>query len=343
MLQDHSAHRRLRALRGWLDLLGAILVAAATVFGQEQNGVIYGHVRDAQGQPQHLMVHLEAEGGLPAGEMFTDSEGQYAFRALPNGEYWVVVEAEGFQPARRAVRLDDRISPKAQADLVLEKSLLEPAPASPSIPGSRSSLIVDAKKPTPYLNPGALREFQKGNDRRKKGDLKGAIAHYVKALGIDPQFYPALNNLGIAYERLGDRIQAEQVLLRALAINPDDGESYVNLGHVLYEEGRYAEARARLEEGVKRSTSSASGRFFLGSTDFKLGDLGPAESNLKQACALDPNGMSAAHLQLANLYLRLHNLAAAERELEDYLRAKPDDPQAPAMRKLLASLKGQRN
>jgi tetratricopeptide (TPR) repeat protein len=115
----------------------------------------------------------------------------------------------------------------------------------------------------------------------------------------------------------------------SFGVNSGDGESYVNLGHVLYNEGRYIKARVRLKEGLKRSPGFATGHFFLGSTELKLGDLGRAESNLKQACLLDPKGIPEAYLQLANVYLRARELAAAGTELGDYLRANPADPQAP--------------
>lgn len=339
----HTAFRGFRALAWSLALVAWHLAFSVTLLGQEMTGVIYGRVTDSQGHPQQLLVHLIADGEIPVGSVYTDTEGQYSFTALPGGEYWLVVEAEGFQPVRQHVRLDTRISAEMQVNIALEKAEAHATPPSPVIAGSAASHTVDAKNPVPSFDPRALREFDKGNAQRKKGNVQAAIGHYEKAVRIDPRLYPALNNLGTAYERLGAHRQAEQVLLKALEINPNDGESYVNLGHVLYEEGRYAEARARLEEAVKRSPISATGLFFLGSTELKLGDLGSAELNLKQACKLDPNGMPAAHLQLANVYLREHDRAAAGRELESYLRANPNDPQAPAIRKLLVSIQVQKN
>ena len=342
MLRNHPAIQGSRAISHCLSLLAAVCVSGVLLFGQERNGVIYGHVTDTQGHPLQLMVHLLTDGDMPAGDMFTDGSGQYAFRALPLGEYWVQVEAEGFRTARQAVRLEALLNPKMQVDLTLEKSATNREQPSPVITGSNSSRKLDARNPTP-ANPRALQEFTKGSAKQMKGDVKGAIAHYEKALRIDPQFYAALNNLGALYERKGAHQEAERVLLRAVNANPEDGESYVNLGHVLYEEGRYSEGLARLEEGVKRSPNSASGWFFLGSTNLKLGNLGMAESNLKQACSLDPSSLPAAHLQLANVYMRKRDFPAANKELETYLKVNPDDPQASAIRKVLADTKPDHN
>lgn len=342
-----SATQRGRyTLAGSSGLIGPTLVLLllnTSLFAQQEIGVIYGRVTDSRGHAQRLMVHLLADGDMPAGDVYTDAEGQYAFRSLPSGEYWVVVEAEGFQPTRQSVRLDVHVNSKMQVNPVLEPIAGSSTTPSPIVSGSPSSQTVDAKKSAPAFDSRALREFDKGNASRDKGDLVGAARHYGKAIGVDAQFYPALNNLGAVYERQGDHARAEHVLLEALQIDPNDGESYVNLGHVLYEEGRYPDAAARLEEALKRSPDSATGHFFLGSTYLKLGNLDQAESNLKLACVLDPKGLPAAHLQLANAYLRANDPVAAGTELEAYLKANPNDPQAPAIRKLLARVQPAKN
>jgi Tfp pilus assembly protein PilF len=250
----------------------------------------------------------------------------------------VMAEAEGFQPVRQAVMLDTHINAKMQVNLVLEAATAAGQP-SPVISGSASSHTVDAKKLPAPVDPQALREYDKGKTQELKGNIAGAADHYRKALRIKPSYYPALNNLGAVYERQGRHTQAEEMLIKAIGVNPDNGEAYVNLGHSFYEEGRYADAVTRLEEGLKRSPNSATGLFFLGSAELKLGNLGAAESDLKRACALDPQGLPAAHLQLANAYLREHDLQGAAAELQSYLQANPADPQAPAIRKLLASVK----
>lgn len=347
MAQKHLAQHRLNGREAWLGLLvlaSIVLVPVPQLFGQQAVGVIYGRMTDGRGHPQHFLVKLVADGELPAGSVYADSEGQYAFQELPSGQYWVVVEAPGFQPLRQFVRLDEHVNAKVQANLVLEPLATAPEAPSPVVSGSAASHTVDVRNFAPDFDARALREFNKANALEKSGDLKGAVAHYQRAANLDPRLYPALNNLGALYERQGQHRQAEDTLLKALAVNSSDGESYLNLGHVLYEEGRYAEARARLEEGLKRSPQSATGRFFLGSTELKLGDLGPAETDLKLACTLDSHGMPAAHLQLANVYLRARALPAAAEQLETYLQANPADPQAPAIRKLLASVQqGQKN
>lgn len=320
----------------------AFLTATRLRAQGENNGVIAGRITDSRGQPQRVMARLLAPGDVPVGEMFTDSNGLFAFQALPNGNYYVTVEASGFQPVRQHVMLDLRINPKMQVFVSLEALEKGPKDSGPIVPGSARSYELDAKKPPRALNPKAQREFEKGNEEERQGDLQAALTHYQKALQIEPAFYPALNNLGAVYLRQKEVGRAEEAFLKLLALNPEDGEPYINLGHALYEEGKYPEATERLEEGLKRSPRSPVGHFILGSAYLKLGELDKAEPHLKIARAYDAAGMPRARLQLANLYLKRHDLKAAGAELEAYLQSNPTDPQAPAIKKMLANIKEHR-
>jgi tetratricopeptide (TPR) repeat protein len=319
--------------------VGLQLALPACLWSQaiENNGVVYGKVTDSYGHPQRLRVQLLGPGDMLVGEMYSDTEGSYSFRGLPNGQYCVVVEQQGYRPVRQPVLLD-KLNPRAQAYITLESGNATPKSVTAVVAGSESSGRVDASKPARDFSPKAMREFEKGNQSQKDGNFESAMSHYQKALRIEPDFYPALNNLGIIYTRQKDRPQAEAAFLKSLQINPDDAEAYINLGHLLYEEGNYQLAIERLQDGLKRSPQSPIGHFFLGSVYLKLGDLDNAEPNLKQACAVDPTGMPSAHLQLANLYLKRHEMTAASTELQAYLRANPSDPQAPAIKRMLANI-----
>lgn len=315
--------------------------AVRGLWAQVSSGaVVIGRVRGSIDLPGRILVRLFAEGDVPAGESFTDSSGTVSFRSLPSGTYWVVIQVQGYRPFRQVVVVDMRISPHVHVDCLLEPMEEQRAEPSQVISGSPGSYQFNAKKPERAFDPKALREYEKANKLRQKGDFPSAIAHYEKALEIAPDFYPALNNLGAIYLRQKDIPRAEAAFLKSLELSPEDAEAYINLGHVLYDEGKYQAAIQRLEEGLKKSPRSALGHFFLGSAYLKIGQLERAEPDLKLAYSLDPSAMVAARLQLANLYLRRHDPQAAAVELEGYLQANPSDPQAPAIRKMLANLKG---
>jgi len=315
----------------WLSL-------TASTFAQS-NGVVTGRVTDDHGKVESQLVRLLAVGDVPAGDVYTDSEGHYTFQGLPGGVYYVVVEAEGYRPFHQSVSLDMQVQPKVTLDVILEPVTTPPPTPGQIISGSTSSHALNAKRPGTLFSPKVLKEFERGNKDRQKGDLNAALAHYQKALDLDASFYPALNNQGTLLEREGKHAEAAAAFSKAVGINPDDGEAYINWGHVLYEEGQYRPAIERLEQGLKRSPNSPTGNFFLGSVYLKLQDMDKAESLLKKACVMDPDHLAAAHLQLANLYMKRRDYPAARLQLETYLRQNPSDPQAPTIRKMLASLK----
>lgn len=267
------------ALRSAPFLAGLFLaIASLAPPAHAQNvGVITVRVTNSQGQPQAVRVQVLADGDIPAGDAYTDSNGYYAISGLPGGTFAVVVEAEGYKTFRQTTRLDNIVQPRGQVMVVLEPVPKEAAKAEPTVAGSNSNHEVSAKHPLPPFNPKAVREFDKGNKEQKNGNSQAALERYQKALQIDANFYPALNNLGTILEQQGKHARAKQAFSKAAGINPDDGEAYINLGHVLYEEGQFRGAIDQLNQGLERSPQSAVGNFFLGSAYFKLHETEKAE------------------------------------------------------------------
>ena len=129
---------------------------------------------------------------------------------------------------------------------------------------------MNAKHPLPPFDPKAVKEFDKGNRERQKGNIQAALEHYQKALRIDANFYPALNNMGTLFERQGNHAQAMEDFLKAAKINPDDGEAYINLGHVLYEEGQFAQRDRSIEPRFAALATIGGGEFLSGLGLLKL-------------------------------------------------------------------------
>src|ERR1019366_4550249 len=114
-----AQRRRSYELLSATSLAGFIL-AVACLASPANAGILSGRVTNSQGQPLMVLVHLFAEGELPAGDTYSDSTGTYLFSSLPGGTYTVVVEAEGYKPFRGSARLEDNIEPRAQVMVILE-------------------------------------------------------------------------------------------------------------------------------------------------------------------------------------------------------------------------------
>jgi Flp pilus assembly protein TadD len=88
--------------------------------------------------------------------------------------------------------------------------------------------------------------FRLGNDLLANDQAAEALQAYDRALAGDD---PATVHLqrGMAFVQLGDPARAEAALRAGLALTPDDGRLYNNLGLVLRERGDLEGARAALE------------------------------------------------------------------------------------------------
>ena len=83
--------------------------------------------------------------------------------------------------------------------------------------------------------------------------------------------------------------------------------------------GRFAEARARLDQLLRLEPMSAPARYLLGVIATEEGALEPAKEELKKALYLDTN-FPLAHFQLANAYRNGAQPAEAVREYRNTLK-----------------------
>lgn len=78
----------------------------------------------------------------------------------------------------------------------------------------------------------AREHFVKGNELVRKGNFKGAVKRYDKALEADPKFRDAYINRGIAHAELPRLDKALVDFAEALELGPDDALVYFNLGNI---------------------------------------------------------------------------------------------------------------
>ena len=107
----------------------------------------------------------------------------------------------------------------------------------------------------------ALRE---GEVAFHSGKMEQAIAHYDRALQLNPEFYEAALFTGDAYFKMNETGKAYEYYARAAAINPDRETAYRYWGSVLMSENRLDEAKEKLIESVIREPySSQTWRFLV--------------------------------------------------------------------------------
>jgi len=85
------------------------------------------------------------------------------------------------------------------------------------------------------------------NSPGARENMMNAIENYRRAIEIQPNFYDAHYNLGLALHLLGDSSGAMQEYCRAIKIIPLNFDAHYNLGVLLKKAGRYRESASELE------------------------------------------------------------------------------------------------
>lgn len=286
--------------------------------------------------PKAILVNLQSRGATIA-SVYTDNQGMFGFYALMGGMYYVVIQDPDYESASRQVDVDPSITQQNYVQIVLTP--VQPKPPDKetvAIPGSNPN-IIDLSQYTKKFPKKVAKEYRKGVEADKKGDVKAAAEHLQKAIQMAPDFYPAHNELGRLYMAQANFAGAEEQFRQVIKLNQTDPEAYLNLGNVYLLTHHYEEGLQSVQSGLQRNPQSALGKFLLGSIYQRMGRLREAEQALQEALQLDPR-MAKAHLELVNVYLAGKQQPQAIAELKQFLKAAPNDPLAPKVRDVLNRL-----
>ena len=97
--------------------------------------------------------------------------------------------------------------------------------------------------------------FRLGVVQDKAGEKKKCIETMKKVIKLDPNNSSALNYLGYTYAEMGTNLdRAEELIIRALKLKPDDGFITDSLGWVYFKKGLYKKAEKILVKAVHLSS-----------------------------------------------------------------------------------------
>jgi tetratricopeptide (TPR) repeat protein len=176
------------------------------------------------------------------------------------------------------------------------------------------------------LAPGEMPpEMSRARDAILDGDMPSALVALYRVLDAQPDFPPALHQMGVLYFRLqryGDSIVP---LERYVALLPERvGETRV-LGHDYYSLGRYREARAHYERVVARVPGDVEALRGLALSTWRLGDADKALELLARVVEIAP-GHGEAWAWRAQI---LFDRGDAQEALDAAQRARQLDPFEP--------------
>jgi Flp pilus assembly protein TadD len=307
--------------RGVLALGVLLACAAGPALAQS---VVRGKVVDAKGQPVEAAVVLfEAEGVNRKMQTKTDRNGDFLQVGLASGQYKITVSKEGVGSQTLPARVSQGQNPPVNFTLApaaaaggglgaadkeaaaklqaLAAQALDHMRAGRNDEAIASFNEVVAKAPTCadcYYNLGVA--------YTNKKDYEQAEAAYKKVIELKPdsaEAYTGLANIYNAQKKFDLAAEASSNASKysggaaGAAGGGGSAETTYNQGVILFNAGKFQEAKAQFETATKTDPNMAMAHYQLGMTALNLGDFGLAVSSLESYLKLDPNGPKAAEVK----------------------------------------------
>jgi TolB-like protein/tetratricopeptide (TPR) repeat protein len=211
----------------------------------------------------------------------------------------------------------------------------------------------------PGTRPEAYEEVLRGRqllNALSESSYAKAVAHFERAIAIDPQYAPAWSGLAQIHSRYdewaagGDeaRAAADRASRKALELAPRLSDSHVARGHVLKMSRRYAEAEAAFREAIRLNPNSCDAHSLYGAMCVQTGRLAEAAALYGRAAELTPEDVQCCLLaaQCLRAVGRASEAAAMNRETirraERQLAIDPDDTRVLSLASGALIFEGQR-
>jgi Flp pilus assembly protein TadD len=129
------------------------------------------------------------------------------------------------------------------------KKLEDTKPGAANHPGAPSVAVADLNDP-----PKAAKELDSAHQAMAQENWDKAVGHLNKAVAIYPQYSSAYNDLGVCYDRLGQRERQREALQKAVGVNERCVPALVNLAHMDVVDHKLPEAGLLLKKAVTADT-----------------------------------------------------------------------------------------
>jgi Trypsin-like peptidase domain/TPR repeat/Tetratricopeptide repeat len=179
---------------------------------------------------------------------------------------------------------------------------------------------VDQNSLPPEVRTAALTAddfFITAGTKSQKGDYRGAIADYDRALVLNPQFGEVYFRRGIARTLIKDWTGAEADYTRAIAIKPQYTEAHLHRGNVRNNQNNWRGAKLDFDIALVLNPNSVAAHLGRGTALCELNDCKSGLQDYNQAITLNPN-YAEAYAGRGFAYYRSGNRQAA---IDNYMAA----------------------
>lgn len=177
------------------------------------------------------------------------------------------------------------------------------------------------------IDPDSSRMYQaKGDQLARQGNMQGAIAAYRQALQRDPHLSGAhyeLAEIMSASNSASQREEAEKEYSAALTDNSLEEKALCGLAALELQRSDFDAASQHFAEAIRLEPKDAAANDGMGVVLISLGRLKEAKPYLVYAVELEPKNASVRY-RLSQLDRRLGDLAAAKRDMDEFIRLRED-------------------
>lgn len=158
-------------------------------------------------------------------------------------------------------------------------------------------------------------------ENRSRYDM--AQTEFNKALTADPLLLAAYNNLAIAYRKLGMNHEAQQTIVKAIAITPKDAQGWFSLFEIYLTDGETEKANYSLQKALSYDPDDQILPFTAGEIHLRLAMVSEAAQMFERTVEINPSHKRAFNY-LGICYRRLNKLDDA---VACYCKALDIDPE----------------
>ncbi len=316
----------------------AFLIPFLVVQGQTQDSPfgrssVWGFVFDPERRPvSEIQVELLNDVNRVIQRTKTSGSGRFFFRGVQQGRFEIRVLpfSTNYEEQTQEVEIYGiGANGRPLADNV-QKDIYLRLRKSTSVIGASGTIFIQE------IPEEAKTIYQKAVSDLDGDRVEAGVAGLENALKVFPNYYLALEKLGLVYTQQQKYDKAREVFDRAVAVNSRSFNGWYGLSYANYALKQSEDAVEAAQKAVSLNSDSKDALLFLGLSLRQAKRYEEAEKPLKQADKLTKGESPDIHWNLALLYA--HNLKRyqdAADELERYLQTSPGNPQADSIKKLI--------
>lgn len=299
--------------------LAVVLAVSAPALAQS-TGMVKGRVVDAAGKPvEEAKIVIEfAEGVTRKNETKTNKKGEFIQIGLFPGNYKVTaskdgVGAQSFGGIRvrigQAAEVNFQLSPQSgmteadkQKSAALQKVFEEGVTAARA---AQHDLAIAKFTEAATMLPNCHDCYYNiGFAQAQKQQYAEAEASFKKAIELKPNSAEAYNGLATIYNAQKKFDEAAAASAKAAefagsggAAGGAGGEAVYNQGVILWNAGKYAEAKVQFEKAISLNPNMAEAYYQLGMANLNLGQVPDAVKAFEGYLQVAPDGPKAAEVK----------------------------------------------